>query len=162
MVFSYFSDHPKNYQNNLPAFHINEYFNGPVEAWGILKDWRGHVTRRFKVTMVGSWQKEKGVLEEKFYFDDGEEQTRTWHITLKNSQEFIAKAQDSVGEALGVQRGNTLQMTYTLRIPYKQSTLDLTLDDWMYLVDNKHLMNVSTMKRWGLPVGQIIIGFTKL
>lgn len=161
ILFSCFSDHPKNYQAKTPLLKINEYFNGPVEAWGLLKDWRGRVTRRFKVTMVGTWKGEKGLLEEKFYFDDGEKQERTWQVTLKNDQEFTAEAQDSVGEALGVQQGNALQMRYTLRIPYKNSTLDLTLDDWMYLVDEKHLINVSTMKKWGLPVGKIVIGFTK-
>ena len=52
---------PKIYEKNSPKFDIRKYFNGKLEAYGAVKDWRGKITRRFQVTMVGKWQKNEGV-----------------------------------------------------------------------------------------------------
>ncbi len=155
------SDHPSNYKDKTPKFDIRHYFDGKVEAWGLLQDRQGKVTRRFKVKMIGNWEKDKGTLTEYFDFDDGEKQERIWEVTMKDDHSFTAKATDSVGEAQGTQYGNVMQMKYVLRVPYKGSTIDITLDDWMHLIDDTHLINISTMKKWGFNVGKITIGFEK-
>jgi len=69
------------YQSNKP-FDIKEYFSGNVIAWGILQDYSNKVNRRFCVEIQGTWQENKGVLAEKFYFNDGEISYRNWQLAI--------------------------------------------------------------------------------
>ena len=85
----------------------------------------------------------KGTLEEKFLFDDGEKQSRTWKINILDDNNFIANAGDVVGDAKGKQYGNTLRMDYILRTPVGKKTYDLAIEDWIYLIDEKHVINES-------------------
>lgn len=161
MTFSACSINPKIYSNKTPVFKINEYFNGEVSAFGVLQDWKGRVTRTFTVKMQGDWKGNEGTLKEWFVFDDGEKSERIWKVKLIDENNFTASATDSKGDAKGEQYGNTLRMQYTLNIPYKGKTMPIALDDWMYLVDDNNLINISQMKKFGLPVGKISIGFVK-
>ena len=47
---------PKFYADKKPVFDIRHYFNGELEAFGILQNRRGEVTRSITVKMVGSWE----------------------------------------------------------------------------------------------------------
>lgn len=127
-----------------------------------MKDWRGKVNRRFNATMEGKWQGNEGILEEQFIFDDGEKQSRTWKIKLSDDNNFIASAGDVVGEATGRQYGNTLRMDYVLRTPVGEKTYDLTIEDWIYLIDEQHAINESKIKKFGVTVGYLTLGFNKL
>lgn len=151
----------ESFQSKTPKLDIKEYFNGPLEAWGFLQDRSGEVTRRFHVTMVGSWQGDQGKLEEHFIFDDGEKQTRTWTFDMKGPDQFIGKAADVIGIAEGRQEGNALNMQYVLRIPVKGSTYDITINDWLILLDEKRLMNISELTKFGFNVGKLTIFFEK-
>ena len=127
-----------------------------------MKDWRGKVNRRFNATMEGKWQGNEGILEEQFIFDDGEKQSRTWKIKLSDDNNFIASAGDVVGRAVGKQYGNTLRMYYVLRTPVGEKTYDLTIEDWIYLIDEQHAINESKIKKFGITVGYLTLGFNKL
>ena len=66
-----------------------------------------------------------------------------------------------MGEATGVSQGNAFQWKYVLKVPYKGSTLDLTIDDWLYLNNDNVLINRSIMYKFGIKVGEIVISFNK-
>jgi len=51
--------------------------------------------------------------------------------------------------------GNTMFMKYILIVPYKDSTIDITIDDRMYLVNDHLLINESKMTKFGFEVGEI-------
>ena len=57
--------------------------------------------------------------------------------------------------------GNSLFMQYVLRIPYGNSTIDVNVDDRMYLVSDTVLLNESVMSKWGFKVGQITLVIQK-
>jgi hypothetical protein len=57
--------------------------------------------------------------------------------------------------------GNSLFLNYVLRIPYEDGTLDLNIDDRMYLVSNNVLINESVMTKWGFQVGEIVLVIEK-
>jgi hypothetical protein len=104
-----------------------------------------------------------GTLDEKFVFDDGRTDERIWTITVdEDGHHFTGTAADVIGEAKGKQYGNTLNMKYTLRIPRGDSTIDLAMDDWMYLIEGDKLLNLTTMKKFGLTVGKLTIMFEKV
>ena len=156
---------PKDYQANEPTLDIRHYLNGKIKAWGMLEDRSGKITRRFTVEMEGKWNGNEGVLEEYFVFDDGEKSKRIWTITFSDNHHFKASADDVVGEATGSQYGNAMQMQYVLDLEVdkeKKTRYNVTLDDWMYLLDEKTLVNKSKIKKFGITFGKLTIFFQKV
>jgi len=151
----------QDYAHHQPTVDLRTFFQGQIEGWGTLFDWQGRQTRSFYVDIRGQWQNQTGTLEEDFIFDDGEKTHRTWTITFKDDQHFYAQAADVVGEAIGEQLGHAIHLNYTLRIPYQNKTLDLKMDDWMYLVQPDVILNRTAMKKWGIKVGEIMLVMKK-
>jgi len=57
--------------------------------------------------------------------------------------------------------GNALFLDYVLRIPYDGDTIDLRIDDRMYQVSDKVLLNESIMTKVGFDVGEITLVIIK-
>lgn len=150
------------YQHKTPRLDLQQYFNGRVEAWGLVQDFRGNVTRRFQVSIDGRWQGDTGTLDEHFLFDDGEKQFRRWTLTKLDEQRYRGTADDVVGEAEGEVAGNTLRWRYTLRLPVDGSTYDIAFDDWMYQMDEQRLFNKATLSKFGIEVGEVTLFFQKV
>lgn len=153
---------PKIYANNNPKFDIRSYFNGNLEAQGIIQDRGGKVIKSFKVKMKGSWQGNKGKLEEYFVFSDGKNESRIWDLEMQNDHDFTGKAHDVVGIAKGKQYGNAINMNYVLTIPVDDKKYDVKIKDWLYLTDEATAINVSKMTKFGFEVATLTICFKKL
>lgn len=143
------------YQNNLPRFNPEEFFQGGLIASGVLKNRSGEVTRYFNATIDASWQDGVGTLAERFEFDDGEIQYRTWTLTPTSEMQFDATAGDVIGTGSGEVSGNALNLNYVLEITYNGSPLQLNVDDWMWRVSEDTVINQSTLTKWGFVVGTI-------
>jgi hypothetical protein len=153
---------PEIYSKNLPKLDIRRYFKGDLEAYGILQDRSGKVTKTFTVKMHGSWKGNVGTLKEHFVFSDGKTSERIWTLTMIDEHNFTASAADVVGIAKGQQYGNAMKMDYVLTIPVDDKTYDIKIKDWLYLIDPNSLVNVSTMTKFGFKVGSLTIGFKKI
>lgn len=153
---------PSVYSNNSPKLDIRQYFKGNLEAYGILENRFGEVIKTFTVKIIGSWEGNDGRLEEHFIFSDGKTDQRVWQIKVHDDNNFSATAHDVVGKAKGQQFGNAIRMDYVLTIPVDNKKYDIKIKDWMYLVDQDSLVNVSTMTKFGLRVGRLSIGFKKI
>lgn len=150
------------YGDASPQLDVREYFNGELDAWGVVKDRGGNVTRRFYATIKGSWQSNQGTLDETFHWSDGKQERRVWKLIVLDDNHFSGTAHDVVGTAFGQQRGNAVQMRYVLRVPTDAgSSIDVAMDDWMYRITDKELINETTMRKFGVRVGSILIGFRK-
>jgi len=149
------------YQDSEPKLDLKAFFNGELKAYGILQDRGGKVTRKFSADILASWEGNQGTLDETFYFDDGEEDKRIWKLDLDGSS-LSGTAGDVVGEANGELAGNALFWSYVLRIPYKESTLDIKIDDWLYLVTEDKLINKSVLKKFGFRVGELTLVIEKI
>jgi hypothetical protein len=161
-LFGCSSQNIKTYQHNSPKFDIRKYFNGNLEAYGILQNWQGKVIRTFTVKMQATWQEDKGVLQEYFLFNDGEKQERVWQLNMQDDHNFTAIAADVVKTAKGQQYGNAVKMDYVLAIPVGDKTYNFTINDWLFLIDENSLVNVSTITKFGIPVAKLSIGFKKI
>ncbi len=151
------------FNNTSPAFVPQEYFNGPLKAYGLVKDRNGKIIRTFKGDLVGSWDKNGvGTLDEHFIYNDGEKLHRTWTMKPDGDKKFIATAGDIVGDAQMEARGNTVMIDYTMRIPYGKGTLDIDVRDWLHLQDDGVIINHSKMKKFGFEVGELVITIRKL
>lgn len=152
----------EDYAAEKPVMDIRKFFNGPVEAWGVLYSFSGKQDLRFYATMEGSWQGNKGTLKEKFTYSDGRIDERTWNITMIDDHNFTATAGDVIGTAKGTQHGNTTNMRYTLDAKRSSGgTIKLSMDDWMYLIDDNTIINRIKMKKFGLGVGELVVTMRK-
>lgn len=152
----------EDFSNTKPEFIPQEYFNGKLRAYGIVKDRSGKIIRSFKGDMIGSWDKNGvGTLDEFFVYDDGEEMKRVWTLKPTSDKKFIATANDIVGESPMIANGNTVMIDYVMRTPYKSSTIDLSVQDWLHLQDDGVVINHSKMKKFGFVVGELVITIIK-
>lgn len=143
------------YLNNQPAFAPREFFQGELSAHGVLKNRGGEVTRYFNATIDASWDNGIGTLKERFEFDDGEIQFRTWTLTPTSQATFNATAGDVIGTGTGITAGNALNLNYVLEVDYNDRKLQLKVDDWMWRVDEQTVINHSSLSKWGFAVGSI-------
>lgn len=151
----------EDYADNKPKFVAESFFNGKLTAHGIIKNRSGQVIRYFNASIIANWKEGVGILDERFTFDDGEQQTRVWKLVPRGGGTYTASAGDVVGEAQVEAVGNSLFLDYVLRIPYGDGTIDVHIDDRMYLVSDTVLLNESVMSKWGFRVGQITLVIQK-
>lgn len=152
----------ESFKDVQPKLDIREYLNGTLKAHGMIYDWRGRPSRHFTATIKASWEGNKGTLDEVFHFSDGTTDTRVWTLQFSDEHHFQGTAGDVKGIAKGSQYGNAVNFDYVLN--HKQedgSTIALSVDDWMYLTADNVLLNRSYLRKFGLPVGEVQIAFTK-
>ena len=149
------------YANEKPVLDLRQYLNGPLTAHGLFTDRSGKVVKRFSVKMKGSWEGDKGLLEEDFSYSDGSTQRRVWRLQRQSDGTYIGMADDVVGQALGSAAGNAFNWHYTLALPVDGSVWNVQLDDWMYLMDAHTMLNKATMRKWGIRLGEVTLSFTK-
>ena len=151
------------YASNTPKFDIRKHLNGDLEAWGGFFSFSGKADPLLYVKMTGTWQGNDGTLSEEFKYSDGRTQHREWKIHFIDDTNFTATASDVVGTAKGRQEGNAVNMKYVLTVKTKEGkSYNLSMDDWLYLVDDNHIINRNTMHKFGIKVGELIMGFKKV
>lgn len=149
------------YAQKQPRFDPAQFFVGKTEAWGMFQKRGGEVVKRFHVDITGSEQDGKLMLDERFRYDDGSTQQRVWTLTHQPDGSWRGSAGDVVGEAVGHAAGNTLNWRYTLLLPVDGKTWEMSMDDWMFLIDEKTMINRTSMSKFGIEVGQVSLFFRK-
>jgi Protein of unknown function (DUF3833) len=152
---------PAVYQAQKPVLDLKEYFNGTIDAWGVFQDRSGQVVRRFTVVMKCTWVGDTGTLDEDFTYSDGTKEKRVWTIKKTAPGRYIGTASDVVGEAKGVAAGNALNWAYTLKLMVDGKQYDVQFDDWMYLMDDKTMLNRAVMSKFGFKLGEVFLSFRK-
>jgi hypothetical protein len=149
------------YANALPRLDVEQYFNGTLDAHGMFQDRSGAVIKRFVVVMRCSWQGDTGTLDEDFVYADGSKQKRVWTLKKTGAGRFSATAPDVVGTAQGVVSGNSLRWNYVLALPVDGKIINVTMDDWMFLIDEKVMLNRTAMSKYGVNLGNVTLSFTR-
>ena len=149
------------YQQTTPKLELERFFNGELVAYGMVLDRSGKLTRRFNVDLVASWQGNQGIIDEKFYFDDGEQTTRIWRLTKIAANKYQGQADDVIGLASGETSGSALYWQYDMTINVDGTDYQVTLDDWMYLLDENRLFNKTDILKLGFKVGEIVLFIEK-
>jgi hypothetical protein len=149
------------YARETPELVLRDYFNGPMTAHGVFTDRSGKVVRRFTVRMVGRWRGDEGVLEEDFTYSDGKTERRVWRLTDLGDGRYTGRADDVLGEAQGRAAGNALRWQYTLKLPVDGKVYEVQFDDWMYLMDEKVMLNKAVMSKFGVRLGEVTLAFHK-
>ena len=149
------------YAAEQPRLDLRSYFNGTLDAYGLFTDRSGAVVKRFTVVMDCRWQGDEGVLDEAFTYSDGSTQRRIWRLTALPDGRFVGRADDVVGQAQGQQSGNAFRWGYTLALPVDGRVIEVQFDDWMFLMDERVMLNRAAMSKWGVHLGEVTLGFIK-
>ena len=149
------------YASQTPILDLRTYFNGTVDAWGLFTDRSGRVVKRFTVVMDCKWQGDEGVLDEAFTYSDGTKQRRIWRLKALPNGRYEGRADDVVGMASGQTKGNAFQWQYTLALPIDGSVWHVQVDDWMYLMDERVMLNKAVMSKLGVTLGEVTLSFTR-
>jgi Protein of unknown function (DUF3833) len=149
------------YRAEKPVLDLKSYLNGTLEAWGMFQGRGREVQKRFHVVIDAKWEGDTGVLDERFTWSDGTTSRRVWTLTKRADGTWRGTADDVVGEALGEVAGNALRWRYVLALPVDGKVYHVDFDDWMFLMDDKVMLNRSYMSKWGFDLGEVTLTFIK-
>lgn len=152
---------PTDYAAERPLLDLRRWFDGELVAHGLFTDRSGKVLRRFTVSLTGAWQGAEGTLDERFRYSDGRTERRVWHLTDLGAGRWAGRADDVVGEAVGQAAGNALNWRYTMRLPVEGKVYEVDFDDWMFLVDERVMLNKARMSKFGVLLGEVTLAFTR-
>jgi hypothetical protein len=149
------------YAAEKPVLDLRTYFNGTLDAYGVFTDRAGKVVKRFTVVMRCTWNGDEGVLDEDFVYSDGSTGKRIWRLRHLGDGRYSGTADDVIGTALGETRGNAFRWGYTLALPVDGTVYHVQFDDWMYLMDERVMLNKAVMSKFGVRLGEVMLSFVK-
>ncbi len=149
------------YRAEQPVLDLKTYLNGTIDGWGMFQGRSGEVKKRFHVVIEASWQGDTGVLDEHFSWSDGSKSRRVWTLKRQADGSYRGTADDVVGEATGQLAGNALRWQYVLALPVDGKVYHVNFDDWMFLIDDKVMLNRAAMSKWGIHLGEVTLSFVK-
>ena len=152
----------EDFRESKPHFDLETYFQGKTRAYGSFFDRSGSLKRQFTVEINGYREGGEFVLDEQFLYNDGERQSRQWRIRNLGDGQYEGRAGDVIGVASGVARGQALNWSYKLNLPYGEGTIAVDFDDWMFLQTDQVLVNRATISKWGFKVGEVMLFFQRL
>lgn len=151
----------RQYAAEQPALELSDYLNGELEAWGMFQNRSGEVVRRFHVALTGTWQGDVGTLDERFTYSDGSTERRVWTLRRQADGSWRGTAADVLGEAIGEVSGNALHWRYQLLLKVDGEQYVVDFDDWMFLMDERVMLNRARMSKWGVDLGEVTLSFYK-
>ena len=152
---------PEDFVNAEPKLDLFDYFEGQTQAWGIFEDRFGTVRRQFQVDINGTIDGNLLTLDERFEYNDGEQDQRIWTIRQNSENRYEGRAADVVGTATGIAEGNALNWAYDMDLKVGDSTYRVRFDDWMFLQKGGVLINRAQVSKWGINIGEVSLFFMK-
>ena len=150
------------FKNAKPLFILEDYFRGQVSAAGIFEDRFGKLRRQFTVEIYGTWNGRELVLDERFVYSDGEKDRRVWTIEKVGDGAYRGRADDVIGFAEGIARGNALNWRYDMDLKVGGQTIKVHFNDWMFLQESGMMLNRARISKLGIELGTVTLAFTKV
>ena len=104
-------------------------------------------------SVINKYARDKGLLKEK---DDnllGED--------IREGITAIIAVKFREPQFEGQTKGNAFNWRYTLALPVNGSILHVHMDDWMYLMNDRVMLNKARMTKLGIHLGDVTLSFTK-
>ena len=145
---------------------LEEFFDGPLIAWGQFQDRFGKLRRQFEVRIAGRWDGEVLTLVEDFTYEDGSTEERVWALRKTGETTWEGTAPGVIGKAEGEVRGDRFNWRYTIDLPIPEAggtrRMRVSFDDWIWLTAENRAFNRAYMSKWGVILGDVSIAFEKL
>ena len=89
------------FDTNAQPFDPVKFFAGTFQAQGMFVDRFGQVQKRFLIDISCEAEDKQTTLHEKFTYDDGEKESRSWTIVKQDEDAYTAHTDDVVGKGVG-------------------------------------------------------------
>lgn len=149
-------------QTGASPFVIERDLQGSTVARGEFSAING-VKRGFTAYLTGAREADKFTLVERFEYDDGEKDQKTWVLTLKPGGEYSGTREDVVGEAKGWQDGKAFRLAYNVRLPNEDGSpgMQVHFQDVMVLTGEGVVLNRASVGKWGFQVARVELEIRK-
>lgn len=146
------------YSGQTPAFDLFAFFDGTVDAWGIVQNRSGEVVQRFSVVIEGDVEDARLTLDERFTYSLGEGVTeRVWTIRREADGSYTGGAGDILDSASGASFGNAFRWAYEMDLPVDEKVYRVRFEDWIFALDEERIINRSYIQKFGLDVAEVTI-----
>lgn len=141
-------------------FHLEEFFSGHSIAVGRFQAING-VDRSFKVALTGRWNGKVLTLREDFAYADGERDRKTWHFTKTAPGRYTGTREDVIGQANVVVAGDTARYAYLVDLDPGPARNVVRFHDTLRLQPDGTLLNTAWVSKFGFPVANVRVSFTR-
>lgn len=143
-------------ETGTSAFVIERDLAGPTVARGEFSAING-VRRGFTAYLDGVRAGNTFTLTERFEYDDGEKDHKTWVLTLGGDGNYTGKREDVIGEARGWQDGPAFRLEYYVRLPTDNGEpgMKVRFRDVMVKTRDGRVLNHAAVGKWGFHVGTV-------
>ncbi len=155
------------HSDRRPTFDLFDFFDGKSVAYGIFEDRFGNLRRQFRVEITGKKQDGRLILDEKFIYDDGEQDQRVWVIERSTDMSdsmavsYVGRAEDISGSAAGTVSGNAMSWRYDIDLNLSGRQMRVSFDDYIYQMDEDIAVNRAYVSKWGVEIGSVTLVFLK-
>ena len=137
------------------------FFSGTFQAQGMFVDRFGQVQKRFLIDISCDTEDNQTTLHEKFTYDDGKTETRSWTIVKKNRDKYIAHTDDVVGKGVGYVSGSVFKLKYDFLLTLYGRRVKVHFDDVMVKQTENTILNRAKLSKFGLLLGELFITFSR-
>ncbi len=139
------------------SFVLERDLAGRNIAKGVFKNALTGAERRLTAILDGRWNGKSLTLSERFLYEDGERQHKTWVLTRTGPGTFSGTREDVVGTAVGRQDGTDFRLSYDVLLPSGGSTLQVHFEDVLALQGDGTILNQAFVSKLGVRVGTVVL-----
>lgn len=138
------------------TFLIERDLAGQTVARGNFSAING-VKRGFTAYMTGTLAGDRFTLAERFEYDDGEKDQKTWVLTRQPNGEWSGTREDVVGKARGWQDGKAFRLAYDVVLPNEDGSpgMQVHFQDVMVKRTDGVVLNRASVGWWGFGVASV-------
>lgn len=143
------------------VFDLLGFLEGRTLAQGFFEDRFGKLRRHFTVEMSGTMDGQVLTLEEDFAYSDGTTDRRVWRLEKTGAERFSGTCEDTLTPAISHLGTERCEMSYKILLDIGSRQVAVRFDDVFYPIDDRTIVNRSTVTKLGVRLGQAIIVFVK-
>lgn len=132
-------------------------FKGRTYAKGVFVNSITGSTRAFDVVLDGRWDGKIMTLKERFAYQDGEKDVKTWTFTRTGPGRYVGKREDVVGTANVFTDNGAVRLSYDVVIGGTQ----VHFEDVIERRADGVIVNRAIVSKFGVPVGTVDLSFAR-
>lgn len=144
-----------------PVFDPMLFWAGHAVSWGVVENRSGAPTEMVCTESHGTLQGGVLAMHQTLRESDGTTTTRDWRLWRVGPGRYAATANDMIGAAEGQAGGPALHWDWVWATAPGNPLKNVTMHQWMYLLDDGSMMNRTVITKLGVTVAQVTEHFTK-
>ncbi len=145
-----------------PRFVLHEWFQGRTHAVGGFVNRFTGEERRLAVDLIGRWDGRRLSLFEDFFYADGERDQKTWIFERLGEGRYRGTREDVVTPAdVTTPAPDRVEFGYVADLKLPSGVTRLSFQDTLTLRPDGTVLNVATVYRFFIPVGDVTLVFRR-